>query len=108
MLRTVLVLFSVVGMASSAYAQDFSDVYDARQLSLIISTADICGYELDVDRASSMAKDMILNGSDLAKAEFAMPSNIRKSTIEAMDPTERQITCASQEKLALEYGILVE
>ena len=110
MLRFTLVLSSLAGLAMSAHAQDLDldAVYDARQLSQIVATADLCGYRLDIERTSSMAKDIMLNGSALARAEFSIPGSVRKQALEEMDTTERNVTCEAQKKVASQLDLLMK
>jgi hypothetical protein len=104
-MRLLTATVVVVGLTSSAFADDVSDMFVARELGQIVRTADICGYKLDATKVAKFMEERIAKMGETARAWFQSSGGAQEIRLEKMNEIERTATCALQAQLAHKYGL---
>lgn len=90
--------------ATPSLSDQFSDPIKAREIGQIISTAGVCGYELDKEKVSAFMKT-VADMDEASRAMFQTGGGAQKIRMERMDDIEKIAACALQEKMAAKYGL---
>lgn len=102
---TVIVALWVNSISPEAYADEMNDAMKAREVSQIIAGAEVCGYQLSVDKTATFASDDLAEMGDLARMTFESAGGAMKIKLQEMSEIERVTKCALMKKLASKYGL---
>ena len=81
---------------------------EAREISQVVRTADLCGYDLDEDRVGAFVSDRVAAMGPTARQVFQTSGRAHRSRLERMSAVERTASCALQERVARDFGLLRE
>ncbi|SOE18579.1 hypothetical protein SAMN05877838_3508 [Hoeflea halophila] len=104
-MRTLAAIAFALLVTGPVAADTMSDMVMAREIGQIVGTADLCGYDLDADKVAAFVSEQLAAMAPTSRAAFQSGSGAQKIRMKEMSELERKVTCATQAKVAVKYGL---
>ncbi|MBB4063689.1 hypothetical protein [Gellertiella hungarica] len=92
--------------AGPAIAGESDDIFLAREIGQVISSADTCGYGLEAEKVKALIRDKVGPMSTNARAMVQASGNLQKNRFASMSDIEKTAACALLEETAKRFGLL--